>query len=144
MYYNIVRIHRTLHVTPAIAAGVVDRLWKIPDIAKLVEDAEGRAQGLRPLQETHRLVERRMAAPTVPPLVIVNSTDAVMEISVEIYPDRYLLKPGEEMTIEADPSGVPFTIQPFEGGLQVYPGNTAGAAVTINGKPVQPDWDTPV
>jgi hypothetical protein len=85
-----------------------------------------------------------MAAQTaLPPLVIYNTTNVVMEIWVEINPDRYLLKPGEEMMIEADPEGVPFTIQPFDGGLQIYPGNTAGAAVMIDGKLVQPDWDTP-
>ena len=27
MYYNLVRIHKTLRVTPAMAAGVTDRLW---------------------------------------------------------------------------------------------------------------------
>jgi IS1 family transposase len=40
MYYNFVRIHKTLRVTPAMAAGVTDKLWEIADIAKLVEDAE--------------------------------------------------------------------------------------------------------
>jgi IS1 family transposase len=40
MYYNFVRIHKTLRVTPAMQAGVADRLWEIADIAKLVEDAE--------------------------------------------------------------------------------------------------------
>jgi hypothetical protein len=40
MYYNFVRIHKTLRVTPPMAAGVSDRLWEIADIAKLVEDAE--------------------------------------------------------------------------------------------------------
>ena len=40
MYYNFVRIHKTLRVTPAMAAGVTDRLWEIADIAMLVEDAE--------------------------------------------------------------------------------------------------------
>ncbi|HEX4694831.1 helix-turn-helix domain-containing protein [Sphingomonas sp.] len=40
MYYNFVHIHKTLRVTPAMAAGVTDRLWEIADIAKLVEDAE--------------------------------------------------------------------------------------------------------
>jgi IS1 family transposase len=40
MYYNFVRIHKTLRVTPAMAAGVTDRLWEIADLAKLVEDAE--------------------------------------------------------------------------------------------------------
>jgi hypothetical protein len=40
MYYNFVRIHKTLRVTPAMAAGVTDRLWDIADIVMLVEDAE--------------------------------------------------------------------------------------------------------
>ena len=40
MYYNFVRIHKTLRVTPAMAAGVSDRLWEIADIAKLVEGTE--------------------------------------------------------------------------------------------------------
>ncbi len=42
MYYNFVRIHKTLRVTPAMAAGVADRLWEVADIAKLVEDAEAK------------------------------------------------------------------------------------------------------
>ena len=42
MYYNFVRIHKTLRVTPAMAAGVTDRLWEIEDIAKLVEEAEAK------------------------------------------------------------------------------------------------------
>ncbi|MGN6818249.1 MAG: IS1 family transposase [Sphingomonas sp.] len=40
MYYNFVRIHKTLRVTPAMAAGVTDRLWEISDIAQLLADAE--------------------------------------------------------------------------------------------------------
>ena len=42
MYYNFVRIHQTLRVTPAMAAGVSDRLWEISDIVALVEKAESR------------------------------------------------------------------------------------------------------
>jgi IS1 family transposase len=41
VYYNFVRIHKTLRVTPAMAAGVTDRLWDVCDIVKLVEEAEG-------------------------------------------------------------------------------------------------------
>ncbi len=40
MYYNFVRIHSKLRMTPAMAAGVSGRLWEIGDIVKLVEDAE--------------------------------------------------------------------------------------------------------
>jgi len=41
MYYNFVRIHKTLRVTPAMEARVTDRVWDVCDIVKLVEDAEG-------------------------------------------------------------------------------------------------------
>ncbi|MCP4145609.1 MAG: helix-turn-helix domain-containing protein [bacterium] len=40
MYYNFVRIHTTLKIAPAMAAGVTDRLWEISDIVKLIEDKE--------------------------------------------------------------------------------------------------------
>jgi IS1 family transposase len=39
-YYNFVRIHKSLRVTPAMAAGVADRLWEIGEIVKLVEAKE--------------------------------------------------------------------------------------------------------
>ena len=39
-YYNFVRIHKTLRVTPAMAAGVTDRLWEVADIVALVDAAE--------------------------------------------------------------------------------------------------------
>lgn len=38
MYYNFVRIHQTLRVTPAMAAGVTDRVWDIADIVALLAD----------------------------------------------------------------------------------------------------------
>jgi IS1 family transposase len=36
MHYNFVRIHRSLRVTPAMAAGVTNDLWAIEDIAALI------------------------------------------------------------------------------------------------------------
>lgn len=38
MYYNFVRIHQTLRITPAMAAGVTDRVWEIADIVALLAD----------------------------------------------------------------------------------------------------------
>jgi hypothetical protein len=32
LYYSLVRIHKTLKVTPAMAAGVTDRLWEVADM----------------------------------------------------------------------------------------------------------------
>jgi len=40
MYYNFVRIHSSLRVTPAMAAGVTDRLWEIKDIVRVVDEWE--------------------------------------------------------------------------------------------------------
>jgi IS1 family transposase len=36
MHYNFVRIHKTLRITPAMAANVTDRLWSIEDLARLI------------------------------------------------------------------------------------------------------------
>lgn len=36
-FYNFVRIHKTLKVSPAMAAGVTDKLWSMEDIVALVE-----------------------------------------------------------------------------------------------------------
>src|SRR3972149_4021666 len=40
MYYNFVRIHKTLRVTPAMAAGITKKLWEIEDLALLLENQE--------------------------------------------------------------------------------------------------------
>lgn len=37
MYYNFCRIHRTLRVTPAMEAGVTDRLWDMENIVGLLD-----------------------------------------------------------------------------------------------------------
>ena len=39
-YYNFVRIHKTLRVTPAMAAGLTDRLWSMEDVVALVDARE--------------------------------------------------------------------------------------------------------
>lgn len=38
--YNFVRIHSTLRVTPAMSAGVTDRLWDVSDLVALLEAEE--------------------------------------------------------------------------------------------------------
>ena len=39
-YYNFVRIHKTLRTSPAMAAGVTDKLWEMADLVAIVEAAE--------------------------------------------------------------------------------------------------------
>lgn len=40
MFYNFCRIHKTLRVTPAMAAKVTDRLWSVEDIVQVIDDWE--------------------------------------------------------------------------------------------------------
>ncbi len=47
MYYNFVRIHKSLRVTPAMAAGVTDRLWELEDIVKLSDWEKNNATVIR-------------------------------------------------------------------------------------------------
>lgn len=41
MYYNFCRIHQSLRVTPAMAAGVTNKLWEIEDIVALLDAPTG-------------------------------------------------------------------------------------------------------
>jgi len=40
MYYNFVRIHSTVRMTPAMAAGVTTKLWELADIVRVIDDWE--------------------------------------------------------------------------------------------------------
>ena len=40
MHYNFCRIHKTLRVTPAMAAGVTDHVWDMMDVAALIAAQE--------------------------------------------------------------------------------------------------------
>ena len=40
MYYNFVKIHTTLKCSPAMAAGVTDKLWEMTDVVKMIEEQE--------------------------------------------------------------------------------------------------------
>ena len=46
-FYNFCRIHKTLKVTPAMAAGITDRLWSLEDVVTRI-DAIERAKKRRP------------------------------------------------------------------------------------------------
>jgi hypothetical protein len=40
MHYNFVRIHQSLRVTPAMAAGLTSKLWSSTDMVRVIEDWE--------------------------------------------------------------------------------------------------------
>jgi IS1 family transposase len=44
-HYNLCRIHRSLRVTPAMAAGVSDHVWSVEELVALLPAAEPKARG---------------------------------------------------------------------------------------------------
>ena len=52
MHYNFVRIHQSLRVTPAMAAGISNKLWSLIDMVSVIEEWEER----RSLKLADRLV----------------------------------------------------------------------------------------
>jgi hypothetical protein len=40
MHYNFVRIHQTARVTPAMAAGITNKLWDLSDMVRVIEEWE--------------------------------------------------------------------------------------------------------
>ena len=42
--YNFIKIHSPLRVSPAMAAGVTDRLWSVEDLVALWESEEQRSE----------------------------------------------------------------------------------------------------
>ena len=42
MHYNFVRIHQSLRVTPAMEAGVTNKLWSLTDMVRVIEEWEER------------------------------------------------------------------------------------------------------
>jgi len=45
MYYNFGRIHQTLRITPAMAAGVSDHVWDIEEIVSLMPEKKAGPRG---------------------------------------------------------------------------------------------------
>lgn len=43
MWYNFGRIHQTLRITPAMAAGVTDHVWSLEEVIGLLESTERKA-----------------------------------------------------------------------------------------------------
>jgi IS1 family transposase len=53
MHYNFARIHKSLRITPAMAAGVTDRVWDVKDIVGVLEAWERRQEHQRLTSTNH-------------------------------------------------------------------------------------------
>lgn len=40
VWYNFVRVHKTLRVTPAMQAGLSDHVWEMAEVVALIEESE--------------------------------------------------------------------------------------------------------
>jgi hypothetical protein len=40
LWYNFVRVHKTLRISPAMAAGIETQLWSMEDVIRLIERRE--------------------------------------------------------------------------------------------------------
>ena len=45
VWYNFVKLHKALKMTPAMAAGIEARLWSVGDIVDLIEISEASEEG---------------------------------------------------------------------------------------------------
>ena len=45
MYYNFCKVHKTLRVTPAMAAGITDHIWEISEIVQFIPEEEQKKRG---------------------------------------------------------------------------------------------------
>lgn len=45
MFYNYCKIHKSLRITPAMAAGITEHVWEIADIVNLIPEAEPKKRG---------------------------------------------------------------------------------------------------
>jgi len=45
MFYNFCKIHKSLRVTPAMEAGISEKLWEISDIVKLIPEEAPKKRG---------------------------------------------------------------------------------------------------
>jgi len=66
--YNFIKIHRTLRMSPAMAAGVTDRLWEVSDLVALWESYEQ--------QRAERAKERRKNVKTEYAILRPDQTNA--------------------------------------------------------------------
>jgi len=59
MYYNFVKIHSSIRMTPTMAAGVTERLWEMSDVVALLEAAEKEQEPIKRAKQRSRKPNNR-------------------------------------------------------------------------------------
>jgi hypothetical protein len=54
-YYNLVKIHKTIRMTPAMAAGVTRRPWTMPDLLEAAQSAVATGAAMGAILSPRRL-----------------------------------------------------------------------------------------
>lgn len=76
---------------------------------------------------------------------ITNKCDYAVEVMVEPFPDRYILRQDDEMRLQMrTKSGTGLTINLYDRNVQIYCGWETEPEVRINGEIAEPDWETPL
>ena len=72
--------------------------------------------------------------------IFENSLKEDLIVDVEMYPHRFVLKPGDVLHITYDHDGDGYGLHTIvhEGALQIFLENFDTATVTINGQPAEP------
>jgi hypothetical protein len=80
-------------------------------------------------------------------LAVTNESEQTIEVMAEMIPNRYLLKPKDELILVADVEGAPrnegFSVNVYDGGLQIYAAWDIEPEAYINGEAAKADWVTP-
>jgi hypothetical protein len=63
VWYNFVKVHMTLRMNPAMAAGVSDRLWSMEDVAELVEASLPKPGKRGPTKSAQRKIQTEVPYP---------------------------------------------------------------------------------
>jgi hypothetical protein len=84
--------------------------------------------------------------PSKQKLEFCNDSGRAIEVMVEMTPNRYVLNPKDVLVLIADTENAPrnegYTLNLYEGGVQIYAAWDREPTAYINGLPAEPDWLT--
>jgi hypothetical protein len=81
-------------------------------------------------------------------LELCNESTRTIEVMVEMTPERYILRPKDQLVLIAEAQDVPrvegFTLNFYDGGVQIYAAWDGQPSAYINGQPAEADYTTEV